>query len=262
MNRITQLLLRKVFASVILMLSFTLANATVVENTKDDIEISVASMVDDSGKTLIKCVLSNHSQHTIATTNIQTPSSVFYFKLLDQSGKEIEQDPNWAKTFAQKSSERYRRPRSFRMDEVNPGGLIDFKFYLEDAYGSKSSNGQDLIVSWESSFVDKVVNTNDYLTAEGKEVKGKEEKYMFPPRWTISVSLPLKKATEKISEKTGGFDSTSQSSDAEVAETIRSKGAIDSNEKVISESKNQLWWFLLIPLMLLVLYVARCKKVF
>lgn len=72
-----------------------------VRNTKDGIEISVESKLEN-GKTLITSVLSNHSSHTIATFNQVTPSSAFYFKLVDLSGHEIPQMKKWSESFGQK----------------------------------------------------------------------------------------------------------------------------------------------------------------
>ena len=117
MSRLTQLLPRRGFAIVMLVVSCTLVKATTVKNRKDDVEITVTTKKDYTGKTLIDCTLYNQSPHTIATINLQTPSSVFYFQLFDRAGNVIQQDPEWAKSFAQKISWRYNRPRSLRLQD-------------------------------------------------------------------------------------------------------------------------------------------------
>ncbi len=194
MTRIIQSIQRAIFACIALSIApSTLAFATPVTNRREDVGIKVDSKIDDSGKTLITCELSNFSRHPIATVNLQTHSSVFYFKLMDQTGKEIAQEPEWAKEFAQKSSKRYSRPKSIRGDTVYPGKSLKFEFHLEDAYGAESSKGREMVVSWESNFPDEMLTTSDRIDAEGKPVKGSVEKYMFPQYWNISVTLPLNK---------------------------------------------------------------------
>lgn len=221
--------------------------AQAVKTEIDQIGITATMSKDATGKTLIRAELFNGSQFPICATNLQTGSGAFHFKLLDLAKNEILPDPEWANEFAQKSARRYHYPRSARVDLVEPGKKTQFEFYLEDAYKSRSPEGVSMDISWESYYPDPTPISS-------------KEKYMFPERWAISVNLPLKQNAEKKSEKIKVFDATNQSSEIDAGESPNSKFIIDSNKKVTSESKNQLWWFLLIPLILLILYVSLCKK--
>lgn len=237
--------------------SSIIADALVVQNHKDDIEIIVSSKIENTGKTLISCVLANNSQYTIAAINLQSRSSVFYFKLLDNTGKEIEHNPGWSKTFAQKSSERYRRPRSYGMDQVYSGKEIKFEFYLEDAYNLDGRNVQEILVSWESWYDGKTLITSDHRNAVGDTIKGTEEAYMFPERWDISVSLPLEEIgggqPQTISGKSTGNAEALTKSPKE-ADTGNLMDRTSGNEKPQSSYR---WWISIFPIAFLIIIALR-----
>ncbi len=263
MSQLTRLFDQTVFAIVMLVVSCTLVKATTVKNRKDDVEITVTTKKDYTGKTLIDCTLYNQSPHTIATINLQTPSSVFYFQLFDRAGNVIQQDPEWAKSFAQKISWRYNRPRSMRLDVINPGENQKFQFFLEDAYGTESPKGHIMAISWESQYLDDIIDTNAYKNDKGEQVERGEKKYMFPPKWDISVRLRVNEdaaeGTKEIKVASLGENSSSNKITG-IRNSSNSMAKVGSTEKVIPEKMSYLWWLLSIPLVLLGRYVLAQKK--
>jgi hypothetical protein len=263
MRTLKQRLNPRIFVIFIFVVSCIVLKATTVTNRRDDVEMAVTTKIADDGKTLIDCVIYNQSPHPIATENLQTPSSVFYFKLLDQAGKEIQQDPEWAAMFAQKSSRWYSRPKSMRLDVINPGENLTFQFYLEDAYGAESSKGCKMAISWEGHYSGKVIDTDAYKNAKGEQVPEGKRKYMFPPKWDIAVSLPLKEDAVEEPEKIEVSSSVSKPSDNNItspSDLSSPKLKIDSVEKQILHQKSYFWWLLLIPLLFLGRNFISLKK--
>jgi hypothetical protein len=262
-KRLEQQSALRIFVIFMLVVSCPVLKAITITNRRDDVEMAVTTKIADDGKTLIDCVIYNQSPHPIATENLQTPSSVFYFKLLDQAGKEIQQDPEWAAMFAQKSSRRYSRPKSMRLDIIYPGEKLKFQFYLEDAYGAESSKGHKMAISWESRYSDGIIDTSAYKDAKGEQVLEGEKKYMFPPKWDIAVSLPLKEDAVEEPEKIEVSSSVSKPSDNNItspSDLSSPKLKIDSVEKQILHQKSYFWWLLLIPLLFLGKHFVSLKK--
>lgn len=214
-------------------------SAEKVSHTKEGIIITVETNTQNE-KTNVITVLANRSENVIAAYNLQTHSGAFHFKLLDADGNTVPQNPEWAKTYAQKESLRYKRPRSFSVVVVGPGEDTDFEFDLEDAYGENLRSGDRLEVSWESTFLGSTVLISDYKDYQGNLVKGGEKEYKFPPRWDISVTLPLGKTEQKNSK------------------IAQSAAGTTSRSAALT---NPMWWLLAIPLVILTwLGLRRTKK--
>ena len=150
-----------------------------------------------------------------------------------------------------------------RLDIIYPGGNLKFQFYLEDAYGAESSEGHKMAVSWESQYIGDIIDTSAYKDAKGEQVLEGEKKYMFPPKWDITVSLPLKEGAEEKTEKievTSSNPDSNLSRIANLPDSSRPISKIDLAEKSIPDKKSYFWWLLLLPLLLSVKYFTGLKK--
>lgn len=241
------------------------AHANEISNTKDGIQLDARLEIGADGKSKIICILFNKSNHILASYNKITRSSEFQINLLDGEGARIPQESKWAEEYVQKDSKRFRDPRSSGVEEcIEPGTKVEFEFDLEDAYGARMTMGRSLNLSWESLWLQGTAESTERRNAEGKIVPRYVEKYFFPSRWNISVTLPLPKKT--------GEDVPPPAIDPKVLtpppkDLLPKVDAIKPQSAVARTPANEVmnstpWWWalLLIPLLLIARLLMRPRN--
>ena len=95
-------------------------------STFEEIEISVTAITENDGRTLIKCALTNHSGHVLASATPRTKCLGFRFILKDKLGDTIPMDKKWAQLHAQPdgTNDSALASRSWTAPYVRPLGFI------------------------------------------------------------------------------------------------------------------------------------------
>jgi hypothetical protein len=70
-------------------------------STDEDIEISVTVTLATDAKTLVRCGLTNHSRHVLASSFTRSDSKGFRFILKDARGNTVPMNEQWALIHAQ-----------------------------------------------------------------------------------------------------------------------------------------------------------------
>lgn len=262
-NRLQQL---QGFGSACLLL-FIQPTAQAVEavKTKDGIQLNAKLETDKNGKKRISCILINNSKHILASYNKVVSSSEFQITLLDRDGVTITQESKWAEEYVQKDSKRFQDTRGPGVEEcIEPGAKVEFEFDLVDAYGVRASMGRTLNISWDSLWLQETAETTEKRNTNGKIIPRYVEKYFFPSRWSISVSLPLPEKTEETKTQAPSNPETTAPNQLSIL-----PGVDVGKSHIMAEKKNTAslasaigwWWALLaVPFVFVIWLTLRLWK--
>lgn len=171
-------------------------SAECAEAVKEGIKVTVQTSKGENGNPQVDCVLTNNSSKILAFARI-VDSGEFQIKLYGDTGKQIAQEPKWAKRYNQIGSPTYNYAKSSMAILIKPGEKYEFHFLLKDASGDKAAMGRKLDVDWNNYWGQATLGvlTRDTPTSEVYE------KQIITPiegNWNVSVSLALNSSGEEV----------------------------------------------------------------
>jgi hypothetical protein len=185
------------FLSVLILLGETNLELRTKSSNTEGIELSATAETENDGRTLIKCVLTNHSDYILASCGPRTRSGCFRFTLYDKSGEAIPMEKKWALVHAQPdgTNDSALDRRSWIDPRLRPNESFEFHFHLEDAYSQRAKEGEVLEVKWNN--ISPLQEGYNILKIDAIKdgdriiVPAYEEENHFPGRRAFEVKLPL-----------------------------------------------------------------------